>query len=305
MDISVLIATYRRPHLLEQTLKGFLALETDDLEWEVVIADNQGDEKTKEIVWKFFPEIPVKYFIETRRGKNNALNRIIPEAEGELVIFTDDDVIPDPNWLVEMWEGAKRWPRISVFGGKCLPKFPDGQRMPFDHPFFEGAFTIADWDQHEGFYNADRVWGPNMAIRSSIFGNGWRFNCRLGPDGTDFCILGDETDLTIRLEKAGYRAVYLPRSIVYHQIQKERMTFKWLFKRAFSFGREDAYIEMGSDLSVPKIGGIPRYLYPKMIKVALMFALSWLSGDKRHKFDRGVNYWHTRGMIYQYRKRFS
>jgi len=300
MDISIILSTFRRPDLLQKTLEGFCSLDTENLKWEVLIVDNADDETTKQVVARFRDRFFLNYLVERKRGKNNALNSAIPEAKGEVCIFTDDDVLPDPGWLIEVWEGSKRWPQYHVFGGKILPKFPERRQLPFEHPFFENAFAIANWDIAEGCYNADKVWGPNMAIRASIFKQGWRFNPDIGPDGTRYYQMGGETELTTRLERAGFRAIYLPRSIVYHRIQTERLSFKWLYERAFSAGREDAYIEIGGNTNPPIVARVPRYLLLRMIKTTLMLVLSKLSRDLRYKFDRGLKYWHTKGMIYQY-----
>jgi hypothetical protein len=296
-NISVIVATFKRPFLLEQTLRSFLSLDTTRLDWEVLIVDNANDQETKKIVKNFSGQIPLKYFVELKRGKNNALNRAIPEAQGELFVFTDDDVIVEKNWLLEIWNGVRRWPDNHVFGGRCLPKYPEGEKMPFDHPFFEGAFSIADWDIPEGCYESHRVWGPNMAIRSSIFKNGWSFDPTLGPKGSKFCILGDETDLTGRLEEAGYLPVYLPAAVVYHQIQRERMNFKWMFRRAFSIGQQNARLDKRQD--IPRILGAPRYMVRKLCRAFIDFHIrSLFSTNSRMRFERGLIYWETKGSLY-------
>ena len=187
------------------------------------MVDNAGGERTRKTVTKFSNKLPIKYLVEMKPGKNNALNTALPQAEGEIFVFTDDDIVADPNWLIEIREGMKRWSEYHVFDGRILPKWPNGKGILFEHPFLKGAYTIADWDIPEGFYSARRVWGPNMAIRASIFRNGWRYDPNIGPGGSQNYIMGSETELVNRLEEAGYRAVYLPRSFVFHQIRPEQM----------------------------------------------------------------------------------
>jgi glycosyltransferase involved in cell wall biosynthesis len=301
-DVSVIIATFKRPHLLEQALNSFLFLDTSGLEWEVLIVDNADDSATKKVVTNFSNQISKKYLVEKNRGKNNALNRAIPEARGEIVVFTDDDILADAKWLKEIWKGTRRWPEHYVFGGRSLASFPDGQGMPFEHEFFTGAFAIADWDIPEGPYEADKVWGLNMAIRALIFNQGWRFNPKLGPNGTDRCILGDETELTGRLSAAGFNALYLPKALVFHQIQKESLNYKWLYKRAFILGQQNAYFDSKSNL--PINGRIPRYLIQRLLKSYVLFFMAMFSKDQKLKFERGVSYWETRGSIYYYRNSF-
>lgn len=303
--ISVIIASFKRLFLLEQTLRSLLLLDTTGLDWEVLIVDNANDQETKKVAMNFSGRLPLKYLVELKRGKNNALNRAVSEAQGELFVFTDDDVIVEKNWLLEISEGVRRWPGYNVFGGRCLPKYPEGEGMPFEHPFFEGAFSVADWDIPEGCYESHRVWGPNMAIRSSIFKNGWSFDPMLGPKGSKFCILGDETDLTGRLEEAGYPPVYLPGAVVYHQIQKERMNFKSMFRRAFSIGQQNAHLDKRQ--GIPRILGAPRYMIRRLCRAFVDYhILSLFSKDKKMRFDRGLIYWETMGSLYYwFRKNVS
>ncbi len=303
MDISVIFATYKRPKLLEETLSSFLSLKLEGLTWEIVLVDNAGDAETEIIAKKYRDMLPIHFLTVTMRGKNNALNRAVSEARGKLFVFTDDDVVVEPDWLIEMWKGANRWSQNHVFGGKILPKYPEGQVPPFEHPFLTGAYAIADFDIPEGIYAAHRVWGPNMAIRGALFKEGWKFNADIGPDGSAAYVPGSETDLTNRLEKAGNPAVYLPKSLVHHQIRKEQLDMDWLYGRAFRFGQQNSHKEDKSNISM--WFGIPRHLIGKIIKAYVRIALSFFSKDKKINFERWLFLWDTRGRIHWYRKVYS
>lgn len=299
MDISVIFSTFKRPKLLEETLNSFLSLQMKNLSWEIILVDNAGDRETEIVANKFTEILPLRFITVTKRGKNNALNRAIQEAQGKLFVFTDDDVIFDPNWLTEIWEGANRWPGNNVFGGKILPKFPEGQVPPFDHPFLSGALAIADYDIPEGIYPAHRVWGPNMAVRGFLFKEGWKFNTAIGPDGSSTYVPGSEVEFTNRLEKAGNPAVYLPKSSVKHQIRSEQLDIKWLYGRAFRFGLEFSHEEEKSNLSM--LFGVPRYLMRRIVKAYILVTLSFFIKDKKKRFDRGLLLRETRGRIHWYR----
>ncbi len=299
LDISVLFATYRRPGLLEETLKSFLSLEVKGLAWEIILVDNAGDEQTENTVKKFADLLPIRFFTVTKRGKNNALNKAVAEARGRLFVFTDDDVVVEPDWLIEMWKGASRWSGHDVFGGKILPKYPEGQAPPFDHPFLKGAYAIADFDIPEGVYAAHQVWGPNMAVRGALFQKGWSFNTDIGPDGSKTYVPGSETDLTNRLEKAGHPAVYLPRSLVHHQIRREQLEIDWLYGRAFRFGQQFARKEDKSKIAL--CFGVPLHLMRNIMIAYIRIALSLFSKDKKRNFNRWIFFWDIRGRIHWYR----
>lgn len=298
MDISVLLATYKRAEILLQTLESFCLLNTGTLEWEILVVDNADDERTRQLIEKYRDKLPIRYLLETKRGKNNALNKAIPGAKGTLIVFTDDDIIAERNWLFEMWEGAKRWPDCSIFGGRILPKFPPGKiPIPREHPFFSGAYAVLDLKRDEGPYRAQDVWGSNMAIRSEVFHRGWRFNPAIGPKGDNY-IMGSETELTKRLEKAGFHSIYLPRSLVYHQIRPEQMKLEWIYGRAFRSGRSQA--QQYGYPNVPYLFGVPRPLVRELIQLGMEKILHSL--DRYKAIDSGIEYWIARGKFYQYRK---
>jgi glycosyltransferase involved in cell wall biosynthesis len=307
MNISVLLATLKRPDLLEQTLKSFCALKTDGLEWEVLVVDNGDDEKTRDVVSKYYDRLPVKYLLETSRGKNHALNSALARAQGELFVFTDDDVVPECDWLVETWEGTKRWPQHSVFGGRILPKFPDVKALSLRYEFVLIShmvdITVADWDIPEGCYDAANVWGPNMAIRASLFKEGWRFDTGIGPDGTARYVMGSETELTMRLERAGFRSVYLPDSVVHHQVRTEQLEKRWLYRRSFRIGGLIAYREARTDSL--RLHGIPLYLIKRMAKTYAKYLLSLFSNDKKLRFERRLLLSEVWGAISWHRNSFS
>ncbi|MGA2315988.1 MAG: glycosyltransferase [Thermodesulfobacteriota bacterium] len=299
MDISVILATYHRPEILNRTLESFCSLDTHTLKWEVLVIDNVYDIKTREVVNNYRNKLPIKYLLESKRGKSNAVNKAIEVAKGILFVFTDDDVIADRNWLKEMWEGSKRWPDYSVFGGKILPKFPEGKKILISEKtsFFKGAYVVGDWKIDEGPYEAKNVWGPNMGIRTSIFHQGWRFNPCVGPNGDNY-ITGDETELTTRLEKEGIEAVFIPKSIVYHQIRSEQLEREWLCRRAFINGRTEVW--NSGRVRVPLLLGVPRFLVRALMETYVKRMIYFFK--KERSIEMAIEYWRIKGKIYQYKE---
>lgn len=297
MNISVILATFRRSEILSRTLESFCLLDTGGLSWEVIVVDNADDQPTHKLVSGYSNRLPIKYLVEVKNGKNNALNNAIEIANGDLFVFTDDDVIADSNWLQEMVHGAQRWSAYSVFGGRILPEFPEG-KVPIKstHHFFNGAYVVADRDIPEGEYDSFHVWGPNMAIRSKIFRQGYRFNTEIGPNGKNY-IMGSETELTERLFKDGFGAVYLPNCLVHHQIRPEQLRVKWLYGRAFRYGRSRVQ-DLGV-LDVTHVFNVPRYWLRKLLEALFRRFIYYFDWDK--KVDAGIDYWMILGNIYQYR----
>ena len=147
MKISIVMATYNRNDVLRQTLQGFVNLDVTGLDWEVVLVDNAGNDETARISESFSVLIPLKFLVEKAPGKNNALNSALDHAAGDLIIFTDDDVIPDKAWVKSLVAAANRWADADLFGGRILPKFPEGMTAPsIDDPvFMRVAYVISNF----------------------------------------------------------------------------------------------------------------------------------------------------------------
>ena len=299
MNISVILATSRRQDILRKTLTSFCELEVEDIQWEVLLVDNANEEKTATIAREFSQKLPLTYMTEGQVGKSFALNKAIPNVKGAICLVTDDDIIADPKWLINTWKGVQRWPNHFLFGGKILPKFPPGT-VPVDveHRLVRGSYTVADWDREEGEYKATWIYGPNTIVRSEIFKRGFRFNTNIGPNTSDY-IMGQDTEFVYMVEQAGYPAIYLPESVVHHQIRPEQLTLPWLNKRVYKSGRSFAYL---SGLpQVPKLFGVPRYMYKVLFSAYFAYLRSWFSSAKVRNTKR-LEYYYRKGMFDQYRK---
>ncbi len=243
MHISVIFSTYNRNEILAKTLNSFLSLDIRNLDWEIIAADNADNTETKRIIERFKDSLPITYLLETKPGKNSALNSALPTAKGELIIFTDDDIIAESDWLIEMWEGAKRWPDYMIFGGRIIANWPSiTPSWGKDHPLNMSLFALHDPYDKEKPYEVNHIlpYGPNMAIRKKIFDQGYKYNPDVGPTNRITYKMGSETELLKRLMADGFVPVFLPNCIVGHQIRIEQLSATWLNRRNFRIGFYDA-----------------------------------------------------------------
>ena len=125
MDCSVIIATYNRSHLLADTLRSLSAQQVPrTLQWEVVVVDNNSSDTTKETVRRFgeTSSVPVRYEFEPRLGQSFARNSGIEVAKGAVILFTDDDILPERDWVSGMLS-ALTADRLDGVGGRVLPQW--------------------------------------------------------------------------------------------------------------------------------------------------------------------------------------
>lgn len=256
VDISVLFATYRRADILEKTLEAFTCVIADTVRWHLVVVDNADDAASQEILRKFEARLPLTWLVESRAGKNRALNAALPLLRGDILVFTDDDVLPDNRWLEELLSATKRWPDHAIFGGRIVPD----RAIPFDmsEPMIRSAYVISDAHMSDTEVQAGRIWGPNLAIRAATFrSRAGAFDESIGPAGNSYA-MGSETELLLRLQAQGERCMFVPAAVVSHQIRPEQVSLRWLRERCFRAGRGHArrYPASGNGIWL----GVPRYL---------------------------------------------
>lgn len=295
MKVSIILATYNRNDLLIQTLQGLVNMDTTGLDWEVALVDNAGNDETARIAESFSASLPLKFLVEKAPGKNNALNSALSHTSGDLIIFTDDDVIPDPAWVKSLIDAASRWKSADLFGGRILPKYPAGMTAPLinDPVFLRIAYVIADWDLPEGEHPAGKIWGPNMMVRRRVFDQGLRFNSDIGPTGNSY-VMGSETEFLQRASDAGHTAVYVPSAFVYHQIRPEQLTHAWIRGRAFRVGRGFAY----HDKSVPVLK-VKKWMLRKIASLFARYMYSFVFGTASERLQHAIEFHKMRGHIYQ------
>jgi glycosyltransferase involved in cell wall biosynthesis len=236
MQVSVVIATYNRARLLPGIL-GVLASQEahPPLQWEIVVVDNNSSDSTRDVVASFSrtTTIPVRYAFEARQGLSSARNRGVQEARGAILAFTDDDVLPAPDWIVQVVAAIDRWGAHGV-GGRILPRWEASPPSWITGNWrLLRRLSIMDFDQSRllalPLQRNPQVWGANMAFRREVFDRVGGFDPRLGLIGPKL-FRSEESDLIDRALRLGLRIAYDPALTVYHRIGSDRMQ-KSYFRR--------------------------------------------------------------------------
>jgi len=93
LKLSILTATYNRANLLEQLYKSIINNLDDNIEVEWLIMDDGSTDSTKQEISKFINEnkVEIKYFFQENQGKMQAINNLVKNATGDLIIECDSD----------------------------------------------------------------------------------------------------------------------------------------------------------------------------------------------------------------------
>jgi len=292
--LTVLMATYNGGETLAQVLDAYCKVESPDNGWKLLIVDNGSTDDTKEIITSFNQRLSLTYLFEPRSGKNAALNSGLSSVTGDLVVFTDDDVLPEPDWLRQICSSAARQPSFSIFGGPVVPRW---ERPPEEWILkwvpLGPTYTVLNVGA-EGPISPRMVFGPNMAVRTDIFRRGYRFDETIGPNGSNYA-MGSESELTRRLTKVGFKAWHCRHAVVYHIIRSSQMNKDWALGRAVRYGRGQYRLAVKEVPRIPvSVLGIPGGLILGILTQKLRVALARWSGDSEMVFKA---HWHLNYLI--------
>src|SRR4026208_1092011 len=97
---TVLICTYNRAGLLDATLASLRRLPTRR-HWDILVVDNNSTDDTRDVVMRHaaVSPVPLTWLFEGTQGKSVGLNAGINHSRGDIIVFTDDDVIVEDAWL--------------------------------------------------------------------------------------------------------------------------------------------------------------------------------------------------------------
>lgn len=242
--LSVIIGTYNRAHVLRRTLQHFSTLRTDNFEVEWIVVDNNSTDSTRETMHEFSGILPLIYLFQPRPGRNAAINKAIDECElGDIVVFTDDDILPASDWLVSIHRSSGVYPQHSVFGGRIFPLWPNGVQPVWARDVFTQMFHFGLHDLGASpmlYPKAFLPFAGNLWMRRRILEQGFRFNEDVGPR-PKFRISGGETTFLKSLRSAGYDILFYPDASVEHIITEDQCRRKAVWRRSLQLGRGEVY----------------------------------------------------------------
>ncbi|ARC55648.1 Putative mycofactocin biosynthesis glycosyltransferase MftF [Frondihabitans sp. 762G35] len=222
--VTVIICTRDRPEQLRGALTSVLAL--DYPAFDVVVVDNAGaTDETAELVRTEFADPRVRLVREPLAGLSRARNTGLLAAAGEIVAYTDDDVVVDRDWLRGLVSGFARGEDVSCVTGLV----PSGELRTPVQRFFDDRVSWSRNLVSREFRLADPPLDLAMFPFSvGEFGTGANFALRrssaisLGGFDTAFGVGtrtggGEDLDVFTRVLFAGDALVVEPSALVWHR----------------------------------------------------------------------------------------
>ncbi|MEM1582876.1 MAG: glycosyltransferase family 2 protein [Candidatus Bathyarchaeia archaeon] len=236
-NISVIISTYSKERL-HHLLDCIDSLKKQSLSPAEVILVLDPDPDLVEFYERKLSGIRV--VVSQERGLSNARNTGVKNANGDIVTFIDDDAIADEKWLENL---AKNYedPKTMGVGGQIKPLWR--KRIKWFPEELNWVIGCTYKGLPEKRADVRNPIGCNMSFRKEAFQKAGFFRCDIGRFGKKL-LSGEEMEFSTRvLEKIpGSRIVYDPSAVVYHKVDDERISLRYLCKRSFYEGLSKALI---------------------------------------------------------------
>jgi succinoglycan biosynthesis protein ExoM len=224
--ISVAICTRNRPAFLKAAVESA----ADQLAGavELVIVDNGSTDETSSVISALKGRFPkVRSVREEAAGISNARNAALKAATGEWTLFFDDDERVPERWIASYADFLRRHQseKVGCAGGGYEPEFDrdppgwfDVNRARLDFGNVEKEVT-----------GPASVWGGNVIYNRSA---------ALAIGGFDPTLQrAEDTDLNMRLQRAGYAVWWVPNNAIIHMLPVARINLRSVMRLAFSEGR--------------------------------------------------------------------
>jgi GT2 family glycosyltransferase len=211
LRISIIIATHARPDALER-LFGSLAPQIAGAGREIFLAENGTPAPSA-----LSPSAPpLKHLHDARPGKCRIQNIAIGQATGDIIVCLDDDLVAAPGYLDEVERFFSEHPEFAAMKGRILPAEDPAAKVGVEAALW---LDLPIADHGEQVIEVRGVLGANMAFRATALARVGLFDERLGPGAAGH---EEETEMSARLVRAGFRIGYAPRALVYHDVDPAR-----------------------------------------------------------------------------------
>lgn len=227
---SVIIPTFNRPDRLAACLQSFLDLDYPDTAWELILVNDGGEQSFSAITPAMFNQLPLTRIDIEHGGPAKGRNAGVKVAQGDFVVFTDDDCRVDKNWLRAFEKGFAE-SKNDALGGKILNPYPDN--IPAE-TWSQYMDYLRDEIMRDKENNLLLLIGNNVAYRRIVFD-------KLGGfDETFPFAAAEDSEIGTRLVGLGYQQAYCSDALIWHD---HKITYWGYLRQQFRYGRGNFYFQ--------------------------------------------------------------
>ncbi len=249
--ISVILPTRNRAPLLDDCLASLAAQSLPVDLFEVLVVDNGSSDGTEGVALRHANQLPLRYLFEPRAGLHMARHAGMRAARTDILVFGDDDIVADSDWLFSI-DSAFRDTGVALVGGNSRPLFEApppawllrwwehavGKRHALSH------LSILDFGEGQFDIDPGWIWGCNFSIRRSALLQVGGFHPDAMP-AESLRLRGDgETSVSDSIRRAGLRARFHSGASVAHRVSVARMSADYFEQRSYAQGISDSYTDL-------------------------------------------------------------
>lgn len=260
---SVVICSRNRRILLADTVESILS--GDEVPTELIIVDQSDTPQLRFEAMTDARGCTVRYLWTRAIGASRARNAGIAIARHAVLILVDDDMVATRTWFGLLVRALVTLGSESVVTGSVAVG-----EAKVAHGFAPSTKIDTSRITYRGRIDEDVLFTGNMAVYRVSMDVIGGFDERLGP-GTDFPA-AEDNDIGFRFLEAGYRIVYVPEALLYHQVWRPKadyLSLRW----AYGIGRGGFYAK--------HLRLKDRYMLTRMMRDIRSHAFSFFRRNRR------------------------
>ncbi len=255
--ISVIIPAYNAEETLSECLAALEHQTVRHCDYEIIVVDDGSSDQTAEIARSY----GVRLIQQRNAGPATARNYGAREAHGDLLLFTDADCAPASNWIERM---RRAFSDPEVVGAKGTYRTRQtGLVARFVQLEYEGKYSRMAHQEYIDFVDT-----YSAAYRRDVFLSNGGFDSRFPTASVE------DQEFSFRLARKGYRMVFVPDAVVYHQHDASLLEYWW---RKFGIGYWKALLLRWHPERVVQDSHTPQILKFQIGLVGLLFPLFLLA----------------------------
>ncbi|HEY9890020.1 MAG TPA: glycosyltransferase [Candidatus Obscuribacterales bacterium] len=222
-QFSIIIPTYNRPDRLTHCLQSLTQLDYPRDRFEVIVVDDGSATPLDAVVQPFESVLTLRLLRQTNGGPASARNRGAAAAQGDYLVFTDDDCQPHGGWLTALAAAIAQAPDALIGGHTC-------NALPHN-PYSTASQLLIDYLY--SYYNEAR--GAATFFASNNFAMPRDRYQKIGGFDTDFPLAaGEDREFCDRWRHYGYPLYYAPAAEIDHA---HWLTLRQFWRQHFNYGR--------------------------------------------------------------------
>jgi len=283
--LTIIIPTKDRAQILAQLLGSIRKLEAiDRIRPEIIVSDNDSRDNTYEYVNALARDFPtsIRILRVSRGGKSAAINDAVQAARGSVLAFVDDDVVVDEKWLLAIEDYFHSNGRL-VGQGVIRLQSP-AQDDPEIQKLIQRYRTVPRLEHSPDLTELHSLNGSNFFVYRELFDRVGGLDERLGPGASG---TSEDVDFAQRLGRCGTVIGYAPQAIVYHRVERHRLTDEYF---------RESHLRQGKSRYLIRDRGMAEILF-NLGKAFVQYAFFTLLGRDRKRYRSKGRIFHYLGMM--------